>query len=239
MDIDQFLPKYYRISEEIKTLIKNGTLEPEMKVPSENEIISKYGVSNTTARKALLELEHEGFVSRVRGKGTFVNNGIVDRSVTRILGFTKNMIEAGHTPSTKLLETECLKDGYSDLINYQKYVIKNQVCRIKRLRYADEVPMMLEERYISGEFCPEIENENLQGSLYDIYESKYKLTLVEVRQTINSSIICEEMKSYFGIKGNISVFIVTGVTFCEGGKILEMEKSTYRGDKYNFSVIAK
>ncbi len=240
MDNNQFLPKYYRISEEIKDLIQKGVLEPNMKVPSENEIIAKYGVSNTTARKALLELEHEGFVSRVRGKGTFVQNGIVDRSVTRILGFTKHMIEAGHIPATKLLETELLNSGYSDEINHQQYEISNNVCRIKRLRFADDVPMLLEERFISTDLCPDIEEQNLESSLYNLYREKYKHQLVEVRQMISSVIICsDEMKSYFGVDKDIAVFIVTGVTFCEKGQILEMEKSTYRGDKYNFTVLAK
>ncbi|MCK5731805.1 MAG: GntR family transcriptional regulator [Tenericutes bacterium] len=239
MDVDRFLPKYYKISEEIKFLIKDGTLKPDMKVPSENEIISKYKVSNTTARKVLLELENEGLVSRVKGKGTFVQGGIVERSVSRILGFTKNMIESGHVPSTKLIETELLPDGYSDCINNKTYTITDPVVRIMRLRFSDDIPMLLEERYISAKLCPGIESQNLEGSLYDIYENNYNHKLTEVRQMIRSVNICDKMKNTFDVAEDISVFLVTGVTFCDNGKMLELERSTYRGDKYNFFVVAK
>ncbi|MHC4464189.1 MAG: GntR family transcriptional regulator [Planctomycetota bacterium] len=96
----QHIPKYYKISQEIISTIQNGELQPGMKVPSENEIISKYKVSNTTARKILHEMEAAGWAIKIKSKGTFVRTKNVERTVTRILGFTKNMIEAGFTPAT-------------------------------------------------------------------------------------------------------------------------------------------
>src|SRR5678816_4833014 len=83
-------------------MIQSGTLPPGHPVPSENEHITQYQVSNTTARKALHELEKEGWVTRVKGKGTFVRDYTVVRAINRIFGFTKNMLEAGRKPSTKL-----------------------------------------------------------------------------------------------------------------------------------------
>ncbi len=154
-------------------MIEDGTLKPDMKVSSENEIIAKYQVSNTTARKVLLELEEAGLVSRIKGKGTFVQGEKVERSVTRIFGFTKYMIEAGHGPSTKLLGIESFKGGNDDCINHQTYEINDTVIKIIRLRFADNIPMMHEERFISTKLCPNIDNKNLEESLYDIYEKDY------------------------------------------------------------------
>src|SRR6476661_2282294 len=96
-------PKYYQISREIIASIQRGTLTPGSPVPSENEIIEKHKVSNTTARKALHELEKEGWVTRIKGKGTFVRDFTVVRAINRIFGFTKNMLEAGRKPATKLV----------------------------------------------------------------------------------------------------------------------------------------
>ena len=80
-------PKYFQISREIVSQIHSGALPAGKLVPSENEIIEKYKVSNTTARKALHELEKEGWVSRVKGKGTFVRDYTVVRAINRIFGF--------------------------------------------------------------------------------------------------------------------------------------------------------
>jgi GntR family transcriptional regulator len=43
-------PKYFQISRSVVSMIQSGKLKPGMPVPSENEIIGKYQVSNTTAQ---------------------------------------------------------------------------------------------------------------------------------------------------------------------------------------------
>lgn len=233
------LPKYYEISQRIIAKIKTGTLLPGMRIPSENEIIARYGVSNTTARKTLQEIESAGWAVKIKGKGTFVRTTNVERSATRILGFTRNMIEAGYTPSTRLLDANVLQNGYSAIINDRYYAIKGPVYRIHRLRLADDVPMMLEERYISLDFCPDIASRELERSLYNIYENEYDLHLTEVNQMLSSITIDDrEMRKLFQIEKPIPAFLVEGVTFCAKEIILEMEKSIYRGDKYRFSVRA-
>ena len=67
-------PKYFQIRRRIVGAIQRGELAPGAPVASENEIIERYGVSNTTARKVLHELEKEGWVTRVKGRGTFVRD---------------------------------------------------------------------------------------------------------------------------------------------------------------------
>ena len=238
-DQEYYLPKYFKISRKIISRIQNGELLPGMRIPSENEIIAKYKVSNTTARKILHEIENAGWAVRIKGKGTFVRARNVERSVTRILGFNRNMIEAGYAPSTKVLDTELLRDGYSLSVNGRYYAIKTPVYKIHRLRFADDVPMMLELRYIATDLCPGIEKLKLTGSLYEVYENNYGLKLTEVNQTLSALIITDpRTKALFGIKEPIPAFLVSGVTFCGKEMILEMEESIYRGDQYRFSVRA-
>ncbi len=236
---DHNLPLYYQISREIIEKIQTGELLPGMRVPSENEIVKKYEVSNTTARKILNEIESLGWALKIKGKGTFVQRNTIERSATRILSFTKNMIEAGYTPSTKILETKEIADGYSALISGRKYTIKGPVFKIHRLRYANNIPMMMEVRYINKQFCPDIENQDFSGSLYDnVYEKIYKLRLSEVVQELSAIMMNTGIKEFFDVKEATPAFLIEGVTFCGKEMILEMEKSIYRGDKYKFTVRA-
>src|SRR6187549_4296707 len=110
-------PKYFQISRDIVALIQGGSLKAASPVPSENEIIEKHKVSNTTARKALHELEKEGWVTRVKGKGTFVRDFTVVRAINRIFGFTKNMLEAGRKPSTELIGFHLRNEDCTQTIN--------------------------------------------------------------------------------------------------------------------------
>ena len=232
------LPKYYSISQEIIGLIRSGKLGPGMRIPSENEIIEKYGVSNTTARKALQELNAGRWVVKIKGKGTFVHTQDVVRSVDRILSFTRNMTEAGFKPSTKVLHSGVVRKGYSAMINGRRYSMEGPVFKTHRLRFADNVPMMLEVRYISLALCPGIEKLALTGSLYDIYRTKYGHELTEIHQMLSTYMLESEATTFFDLHGPVPGFLVDGVTFCGREIILEMEKSIYRGDRYTFAVRA-
>jgi len=233
------IPKYYRIGREIIELIRAGELRPGMRVPSENELIQEYRISNTTARKALHEIEAEGWCTRIKGKGTFVRERKVHRSASRILSFTRNMLEAGFTPSTKVLDARRVDQSCSTTINGRRYVMSGPVWKIHRLRFADEVPMMVEVRYISMRFCPGIEAKDFTGSLYDIYEKDYGLHLVEIRQMLSTIMLDGLTQRFFDLSQSVPAFRVEGVTFCGKEMILEMEDSIYRGDKYRFSVCAR
>jgi GntR family transcriptional regulator of arabinose operon len=53
--------------------LKDGTLKVGDRVPSEPELINRYGVSRATVREAIISLEQEGWLRRLQGKGTFVS----------------------------------------------------------------------------------------------------------------------------------------------------------------------
>jgi len=232
-------PKYYTIARDIIEKIREGELLPGMQVPSENEIIQQYKVSNTTARKALQEIDNGGWATKIKGKGTYVRKQSVVRSVDRILSFTDNMLELGYSPSTQLLFKGILEEGYAASINGRKYTMKGPVYKVHRLRFADEIPMMLEVRYISMELCPGIIDEELSGSLYEIYNQKYGLALKEVHQMLSTFMIDSGVGEFFNLQQSIPGILVDGVTFCGREIILEMEKSIYRGDRYRFAVRAR
>ena len=177
-------------------------------------------------------------VNRIKGKGTFVVKRDIDRPVTRILGFHRNMFEAGMKPFTEVIGQRIIRKGYSDTVNGRTYSMNGPVLQIKRLRYADGIPMMYEKRYIALDICPGIEKMDFQSSLYDLYEN-LGLNLTAIDQMLSSVIMSEKKyNEMFGIKEPIPAFLVKGVTFCGKEMILEMEESLYRGDKYRFSVRA-
>jgi len=231
-------PKYFQISREIISMIQRGALPPGTPVPSENDIIGKYQVSNTTARKALHELEKEGWVTRVKGKGTFVRDYTIVRAINRIFGFTKNMIEAGRRPATRLIGFHLRNVDHTQTINGRAYTLKGPFCEIERIRYADGVPMMKETRYISLQLCPDIQRRNLEQSLYSIFERDYGLQLTEINQMVSAVVIEGDELKPFQLAKPVPAFRVEGASFCGKNLIIEMEDSIYRGDMYRFAAKA-
>ncbi len=242
------VPKYIAISKEIIQKIESGELQPGDKIPSENELIRMYSISNTTARKSLLEIELNGWANRIKGKGTFVLNRSQDKHLTRVLGsfhamkesFSNNLMKEGFTPKNIILEKTILEEGISSSVNNRHYIMEGPVLKIHRLRYADDILLKDETRYISMSICPKVNLIDLEQSLIKVYEEKYHLVLANVERTLSSTIIYpQEPNTYFENEIPIAVFMLDGAIFCDDGRIVEVEKSLYRGDKYKFAISTK
>jgi len=66
--------KHVVVQEDIRKTIISGLLKPGDKLASEAELMSSYGVSSITVRKALVNLAEEGLIKRIQGKGSFVSD---------------------------------------------------------------------------------------------------------------------------------------------------------------------
>lgn len=62
------------LKNELLSWFEAGRLETGKQVPSEHEIAEQFGVSRQTVRQAFGELEKEGWLERIQGKGTFARN---------------------------------------------------------------------------------------------------------------------------------------------------------------------
>ena len=68
-----FRSKHEYIQHEIKKMIKDNNMQPGDRLPTEHELVAKYEVSRHTVRTALNKLEHEGYIYKEQGSGSFVS----------------------------------------------------------------------------------------------------------------------------------------------------------------------
>lgn len=68
-------PIYEQITERYKTLILKGVLQPDEKMPSVRQLAVELSTNPNTVQKAYTELERQGFIYTVRGRGNFVSGG--------------------------------------------------------------------------------------------------------------------------------------------------------------------
>ena len=229
--------KYLAIYEEIAGLIKTGTLEPGSRISSENEIIVKYKVSNTTARKALQRLEHEGYARRIKGRGTFVREKSVFRPATEILSFSENMRRSGLEPSTRVLAARKNNEGITIRIGNRSHQLAGTCFEISRLRFGDNLPIMQETRFIDAELCPSLTDKNLSGSLYELYR-RFGLELSEIYQSLTPVILDGDELECFNLDKPTPGMLLEGASYDSAGRLVELERSIYRGDSYSFIVSA-
>jgi GntR family transcriptional regulator len=232
-------PKYLAIANQLIHSIRKGELAPGARIPSENEIIAASGVSNTTARKALSYLESHGWIRRQRGSGSFVHPRCLDLSLDRILDFDASVLLAGGTPSTRLVSFQSAEETPLLRVAGNTYALEGLVHRIERLSFADGVPMMLEKRYVSAVLCPDIDQHDLTGPLYELYEQTYGLILSEVHQDLSVvTLDSGRTMDQFELDKPIPAIRVQGATLSTDGRIVELEDAFYRSDRYRFTVVA-
>jgi len=228
-----FIPKYRQLTEIIKEMIRSGKLEQGMRTPSENELIKKYRVSNTTVRKAISELLREGIIYREQGKGTFLAKTRIDQELTKITSFTEDISQRGLKPSSKVISVAVISPSHkvmSNLIlNKEKEVVK-----IHRLRLANGEPMAIQTSYFPYKLCPGIEKQDITQSLTIILRDRYNLHLVKAIQSLYASLANNYDSKMLRISKGAPVLIAERTSYLSNNQPVEFLKSVYRGDRYKF-----
>jgi DNA-binding GntR family transcriptional regulator len=65
-------PLYRQIVKRLAADIAIGALKPNGQLPTENQLMERFGVSRATVRRAIDDLVRDGLICRHRGRGTFV-----------------------------------------------------------------------------------------------------------------------------------------------------------------------
>ncbi|MGJ9384487.1 GntR family transcriptional regulator [Salipaludibacillus neizhouensis] len=64
---------YEQLMEQLKTMIIRDVLQKDEKLPSVRNLAQELTINPNTIQKAYRELEHEGFIYTIPGKGSFVS----------------------------------------------------------------------------------------------------------------------------------------------------------------------
>jgi len=240
MHIDHNLkvPLYHQLKEELKKRIHGGEYKNGDMLPSEKELMERHDLSSTTIRRALNDLVHEKYLERKAGKGTFVKMQKVTRNLKRIIGFTNNMLEMGLQPSTRVLS---LRELPANIFALERLGLKKGaiVFELKRLRLANDIPMMLETRYIRKDLCPDLDSHALNSSLWHVFETAYNLKPTRHIQGMRVSTVSGEPAKLLNVDDGTNIFLIRGVTFTYDNLPVECEESLYRADKYDLTFEAE
>src|ERR1700761_3088698 len=89
-------PLYAQIKDLLRSRILSGAYAPLSRMPSEHDLCVMFDVSRITVRQALGDLQKEGILFKLHGKGTFVSKPKAFQNVTSLQGFAEAMSSMGH-----------------------------------------------------------------------------------------------------------------------------------------------
>ena len=230
-------PLYMQLASFFKICIQSEVLKIDEQLPTEESISKAYGISRTTVRQTMDLLIKEGYLLRVRGKGSFVTPRKLNRSINRLYSFTSDIKATGAVPSSKVLEACIVKDppeyilGELHLPGSQKTLFK-----LVRLRCSDSVPILIEETYIPYYLCNGIETYSFErNSLYDVLTKQYGLNLYHATEYIEAVSLKDKEKKMLQCSCSAG-FKIYRIASLESGFSFEYTTSITRGDRSRFHL---
>lgn len=234
--IDKYspLPIYYQIEEAIKGRIEKGELQEGEMIPSEREYAETYGISRMTVRQAITNLVNDGYLTRRKGKGTFVANQKIEQRLG-LTSFTEDMKARGLKPSTKLIDFQ-ISEARGKIAAGLGIHPGDEIYEIQRVRLADNIPMALETTYLAADLVKGLNQRIVQGSLYQFVEEELGLNIDYATQELEASVARETESEVLRIAKGTPVLLIRRYTYLKDGRPLELVQSIYRGDRYKFII---
>ncbi len=232
--VDYNSPIYIQLREVVRAKIEDGEFSPGTAIPSEHELMSTYGINRTTVRNAIDGLVSEGLLKRVKGKGVYVITPI-ERDLEVLGGFTQTMTEKNVSSKKKIIHKERRLAGkkYASIFNITE---DDYIYFIKRLDYANDEPIAIQEIFIPYDLVPNVENVDISVfNMFDVYKF-YEINPTKAWQTLDLVQLTQADARLININKTQTVFLFSCTTYNEKGRVIEFSKSYTRGDKCNFSV---
>ena len=102
-------PLWGQIVDELALEIIDQQIAPGTKLPTEADLMVRFGVSRFTLRRAMGVLEERGLVRVEQGRGTFVHDGAVHYRISQHISFSENLREQGKEPKLRDIALDVIK----------------------------------------------------------------------------------------------------------------------------------
>jgi GntR family transcriptional regulator len=230
--LDGPVPKHAQLREIVLRLAE-AELGPDAPVPSERELVHRYGVSRATVRAAIDALVADGRLSRISGKGTFVARPRIE-SRLHLASFTADMRHRGHVPSTVVRAVERQRPP-GDVAAALQLDGSREAWRVERLRLADAVPMAFEQAWYAADPLPGLDRHDLSGSVYSLLTAVYGLVLDRGEQTVWAETADAALARLLVAAAGCPLLVFRR-TSSAGSLAVEHVTSWYRGDRYRIRM---
>jgi GntR family transcriptional regulator len=229
-------PMYQQLNQRLRSLVHSAEFPVGGQFLTERQVSERFQVSRATANKALSNLVAEGLLMFRKGVGTFVSAPSMDYDLRALVSFTEEAMAAGRKPETRVLQFEAVaaREIPGEIARELHLAGRDRAWNLQRLRLADDLPVILERRYIVAAHCPTLQKSEVEGSLYKTWKKRYSLDVEGAEETIRAVNLRGEEAKLLGTRQNAAGLLVTSVGFLRGHDPLWFERTLYRGDAYEF-----
>jgi len=221
-----------QIEDWLADAIAAGQLSPGDRLPAESDLAAWLGVSRMTLRHALGELAQRGLVTRAvgRGGGTFVAEPKLEQDLTTLAGFSEQLRRHGKVAGARVLAAAQIPAGRAAAAALE-LAEGDPVYDVRRIRFADERPIVIEHSQFPAKLFPELLECRLDGSLYELLDASYGLRPHRARESLEPVVAGVREAEALEVDEGAPLMLVERTAYAADGHPVEYARDLFRGDR--------
>ncbi|MFC0272899.1 trehalose operon repressor [Metabacillus herbersteinensis] len=231
--------KFLAIYNELCKQIKSGELKPHEKIPSENVLSEQYETSRETIRKALNLLSQNGFIQKVKGKGSIVLDvRKFSFPVSGLVSF-KELSKTMGQPSQTIVHEFGLVRPDSFIKKQLNISSKDEIWRVIRARQIEGEKIILDKDFLLKKHVPLLTKEICEDSIFQYLENDLNLKISFAKKEIVVENCTEEDQQYLDLEDFQHIVVVKNYVYLDDTSLFQYTESRHRLDKFRFVDFAR
>lgn len=230
------LPLYHQVKQLLLDRVRAEDLAPGSRVPGDHELCRTLGVSRSVVRQALAELESEGVVERVKGRGTYVARPRTpEHLVARLTGLHEEMTARGSRVTSVVRRQEVVPaDGH--VAAALEVEVGAPVLVLERLRHVDGEPWVLTTTHLPADVAPDLVDEDFtEQSLYALLETRHGVRLTRGHRSVEAVAATDETARALAVAPGQPLLLLRSTSW-SAERPVEVFLALHRGDRSRFEV---
>lgn len=233
---ETYKPLYAQLTDMITEYIRNEKLKEGDLIPSENQLLARYQISRNTIRQAIQQLEVEGWVKRIRGKGTFVTKPKEAKSLDFCEDIESKIADLGKKPDNLLCDFRevGVTDRWSGFLSLPE---GSPVLYFRRVKLADGEPLALEERYLVPEAAKLFSTEDLKNTTsVRLLETREETMIHYVDYLLGNSPLSETEAKELCVEPTTPIFRRSSIYYTTRMKPIMAGRVTFLAEKVEWRI---
>jgi GntR family transcriptional regulator len=224
------------------TRIEEGTFRPGDRLPSEQELAARLGISRPTLREALQHLEQQGVVVRKHGIGTFVAqayNHLLDSGLERLESILELAAHRGLQLRFNALQVQ-LKPANATLADKLRIPAGSLLTSVERVLCTDETPVAYMVDVVPASILsPADIGAAFRGSVLDLLRQRPDLNVSQAVAELIARNAGRSLASRLGVGRGEAILLIEELLFDEEGQPVEFSRNYFRPAFFRFHVVRR
>ena len=229
------VPLHHQIKIAVLEGVEQGWLEPGAQLPRERELAQALGVSLAPVRQAMADLTKEGYVERIRGKGSFIRDRKLVEKIQILGSFHQSVRRQGLNVDVKVLSSDV---GRPPKVVDAALALRGQnAWCLRRFASIDGEPLAVLTAWLPLRYARGVSNQDLgTGSLYEALGRTHGVEMTSADSFVEVDRAGLEQAELLGVAPGSPVLRVIGVTRDQQDRLVEYSDVLYRPERFRFAI---